>query len=436
MKVLKFSLIVLLAFFSSFSINAQETTEEKKEEEKKPVFKITGQVRPRAEMQNGYKKLPTEDTKPSYFVGQRTRIGLKYCAPKFKVGVSFQDVRVWGDDINVAGTGAFGNPLSTNFYEAWGQINFSESFAFKIGRQELVYDDARLLSNRNWNNYGLTYDAALLKYDTDALSFHLGGGINNMSENLFQTAYGSSNYKAFFLAYLKYNLSDDMSISAIDVTTGSEHNVDTIYFKNTMGANFVFDNKAIFARVSGYFQMGDIAEEYAASAYFVGAEAGYNVSGLYVGAGLDMLSGDDTKTTDTYEAFDQLYGARYKFHGQLNWFLLPKHTKSGGLMNPFFKVKYKLNKKNIISATFLNFNLVNDVAKLDGSGNYDSALGNELDLGYTYKITKGVACKLGYRIGMPSETLEQFKGLEPGDSTTPSWLSVMFVFKPKFLVNK
>ena len=45
-----------------------------------------------------------------------------YSHPKFKVGISIQDVRVWGDEQLYTATGAYGDNASLDMNEGWIEI--------------------------------------------------------------------------------------------------------------------------------------------------------------------------------------------------------------------------------------------------------------------------------------------------------------------------
>jgi hypothetical protein len=72
--------------------------------------------------------------------------------------VAVQDVRVWGQDASTNNriTNSALNGLM--LHEAWAEISLLDTnktklgkeFALKIGRQELLYDDSRLLGNLDW----------------------------------------------------------------------------------------------------------------------------------------------------------------------------------------------------------------------------------------------------------------------------------------------
>lgn len=51
-----------------------------------------------------------------------------------------------------------------------------KNYALKMGRQELIYDDQRLLGNLDWGNLTISHDALLLKYENKDKHFqwHIG----------------------------------------------------------------------------------------------------------------------------------------------------------------------------------------------------------------------------------------------------------------------
>ena len=156
----------------------------------------------------------------------------------------------------------------------------------------------------------------------------------------------------------------------------------------------------------------------------------------YFGVGIDYISGQDPNETETYQAFDNFYGARFKFNGNLNYFVTPGSTKNGGLVNPFVKLGLKFNKKHSLTAYYHMFQTNQDVVNATTGEVYDKDLGSEIDLIYTYKINKEINIKAGYHTAFVSKTLESFKNVTVGESETPQWFWVMFTFKPKLFTSK
>src|SRR5215471_6052162 len=86
---------------------------------------IDAVIRPRFEVQYGYKYPPDTSSTPQILASQRTRLNAYFSNEKFKAYVSFQDARYWGDEIQ--GT----DVPSVNMHEAWAQYNFCKTVGLK-----------------------------------------------------------------------------------------------------------------------------------------------------------------------------------------------------------------------------------------------------------------------------------------------------------------
>src|SRR5882762_4910028 len=117
---------------------------------------LTGQLRTRTELRDGLGNLVPAGSKPAAFTSQRTRLIFGYKWDRLTFGVSIQDVRVWGQDASSI-SNADGNKLM--LHEGWAELmlfNKADTtikskgidlMSIKIGRQELSYDDVRLIGN-------------------------------------------------------------------------------------------------------------------------------------------------------------------------------------------------------------------------------------------------------------------------------------------------
>ncbi|GAB3925253.1 alginate export family protein [Larkinella terrae] len=152
---------------------------------------LIGQLRTRTELRDGYGNLTPKNSRAAAFTSQRTRLTFGYKWNRVNFNVAVQDVRVWGQDASTISS-ADGNRLMV--HEAWAEltlINSADStlkfkpiqnLSLKIGRQELVYDDVRLLGNLDWLQQGRRFDAALLKAQHHGWSLDLGLGFNQNSD--------------------------------------------------------------------------------------------------------------------------------------------------------------------------------------------------------------------------------------------------------------
>ncbi|RVU00360.1 hypothetical protein EOD41_12840 [Mucilaginibacter limnophilus] len=152
---------------------------------------ISGQLRPRAELRDGYGTLKPLNNKAAAFVSQRTRLTFNYKSSRLIFQTLLQDVRLWGQDASTI-TVADGSRLSV--HEAWGELILSNKkdtsfknslvdyFAVKIGRQEVVYDDERLLGNLDWMQQGRRHDALVFKLLQHGWQADLGVAFNQNTD--------------------------------------------------------------------------------------------------------------------------------------------------------------------------------------------------------------------------------------------------------------
>ncbi|WP_139361634.1 alginate export family protein [Spirosoma sp. 209] len=163
---------------------------------------LTGQIRTRTEVRDGLGNLAPKNSPAALFTSQRTRLTFGYKWDRVTIQTAIQDVRVWGQDAATINN-ADGNRLMV--HEAWAEITLAnradstirfrtiQNLALRLGRQELVYDDVRLLGNLDWLQQGRRFDAALLKARHQGWALDLGAGFNQNTD-----AFGvvGSNYTA------------------------------------------------------------------------------------------------------------------------------------------------------------------------------------------------------------------------------------------------
>lgn len=154
-------------------------------------YSLVGQLRTRTELRDGFGNLAPKNSRAAAFTSQRTRLTFGNKWERITVNVAVQDIRVWGQDASTISS-ADGNKFFV--HEAWADITLINStdttltfkpiqnLSLKIGRQELVYDDARLLGNLDWLQQGRRFDAALLKAQYNGWALDLGVGFNQNAD--------------------------------------------------------------------------------------------------------------------------------------------------------------------------------------------------------------------------------------------------------------
>lgn len=397
----------------------------------KAQLTISGEVRPRGEYRHGFKKLVGKDHDAAVFVEQRSRINFTYEYEKYRLGVSIQDVRVWGD-VKQANTTDLNKSA---IHEAWGEILFSDKVALKLGRQELVYDDGRILSNSNWASQARSHDLALLKLKFNENSkLHFGLALNNESAGLAKPAYSLDSYKNMQFAWFNHRI-DKLQFSLILMNVGIEktkpapnQNETEVRYNQTFGTHIKYNPGSFFINGSAYGQSGKSPDGRDLSAFMFDINGGVAVAdALKLVVGFQMLSGTDTNDGKTNKSFSPFYGAKHKFHGTMDYFYRGNHFNSVGLTDINGGLKYSKNKFSF-DAIVHAFMTAADYYTGDKKEN--SFLGTEIDLSCGYKLSKGLVIKAGYSQMIATETMELLKG---GDkSELQNWAWAMVVFKPKW----
>lgn len=186
----KAGLAVLMGLASQFTADAQ--------------FTLTGTMRTRTEVRNGLGNLVKTGSDAAVFTSQRTRLNFGYKWDRVVFGAAIQDVRVWGQDASTI-TPADGAKLM--LHEGWADITLANKadttirfklvdlLSIKIGRQELIYDDVRLIGNLDWLQQARRHDMVLLKGMHRGWQFDIGAAFNQNTDafNYTGTTYAPAN---------------------------------------------------------------------------------------------------------------------------------------------------------------------------------------------------------------------------------------------------
>ena len=403
----------------------------------KSQFKVDAEYRIRSEFKDGLKTLSDSTKNPAFTTVQRTRLNIGFKDEKLEVYLSLFDVRVWGEtaiskDVPVMGV-----------HQAYIQYRFNDNLAVKLGRQELLYDDQRLLGVKNWNNIGAAHDVALLKYKNEKTVGHFGFAYNNDTDKDFESDYDVSYFKYLSFLWIHHKFSDQLDASLMNIFDGNQKEGDykTIYTRGTSGFFLNYSLSNISVEVNPSIQYGKSAGGGEAFAYFFHVKPAWNASDkLILEAGLDYFSGSDAfDPGKKLTAFSNLYGSGHAFCGHMDYFTdIQKQTKNGGLNDIYVTANFKVNDKLSFYAALHNFqftnNVIDSVSAPGLNQKADKQLGTELDLSLKYKFYPKAEVSLGYSTLVPSESMEILKG---GDSDIwQHWLWVSIQFKPDFFISE
>lgn len=384
------------------------------------------EIRQRMIFDDGYKNPHEPDENITSYISQRSRLHSGFIYDRLQAFVSIQDVRYWGDDNKYSSKGIFGNTNSISLHQAWLKIHLGKHISLRSGRQFLSYDDQRILSSRNWNDYQLTYDALLFQYVKANSKLDIAVSWNAIGPS--SEYYPVSKFKT--LDFIRYEQQmHKLSFSVIGLLTGNSVN-DTsnlLWLRQTWGANLLYEFPDPAFRLSAYYQhhLNDHTAKVSAYCFsFYGRkEILHPKAGI--GAGMDFLSGQ--KVVDFgnifIRRFDVFYGRRHGWYGYMDFY---NTIPLLGLQDYMLKLDYTFNKEIFLELDFHWFFLAarnQDEHQIEYYPNKD--LGLEFDLSFKWKLFSALNLQCGYSFYLPSKSFKQLKYMRETDKQLPQFFYLM-----------
>ena len=429
-KIIQIPTFALLVLISSEKLMAQ--------------FTITGELRPRTEFRNGFKRPKDKGDDPAFFIEQRSRIYVDYTLDKISMSIALQDIRMWGSTDQVYKS----DPTLQNVFEAWAKYAFDERYSLKVGRQALVYDNERFMGGLDWAQQGRSHDALFFsKKHADRncdlnLAFAYNQRIPFEPGKLEGNDYfGVNNYKTMIFSHWNRTF-DKGAISVLFHNDGRQIQADTSQaFRQTYAVLGNYNLGDVKLDGELYYQGGKDGNDLEVSALMFAVHGTYETDITPLTLGFEYLSGT-VRSEDKNKSFNPLYGTNHKFYGFMDYFYVGNgHGQStggrtSGLIDVHLKTKFKLGQKSNLGANLHYF--ASPVKIFEGFGingdTYGATLGTEIDLVYTMTLSQNVKFNLGYSQMFATETMEAVKG--GGDASAfNNWAWAMISFKPQLFTT-
>ena len=421
---------VVMLIFSSTGLFAQ--------------FTITGELRPRTEFRNGFKRLHDKGVDPAFFIEQRSRLYMDYKQDKISLNITLQDVRMWGSTDQIYKT----DPTLSNVYEARAAYDFSEEYGFKLGRQAMDYNNARFMGDLDWAQQGRSHDALLFMKRNPERNCELHLALAYNQQIPFEPGkltgneyFGVNNYKTMIFGWWDKKF-DDGEISVLFHNDGQQVAADTsVAHRQTYAVLGNYKIGEVLLDGELYYQGGKNGNDVKVNGLMVTLHGTIKTDITPITLGFEYLSGT-VRGESNDKSFNPLYGTNHKFYGFMDYFYVGNyHGQAGGgrtsgLIDIHFKTNFRLNQKSGLVANLHYF--ASPVKIYEGQGTagntFGSTLGTEIDLVYTLAIAKDVKFNLGYSQMFGTETMEAVKG--GGDkSAFNNWAWAMIAFKPQFFTT-
>ncbi len=400
---------------------------------------INADISPRAEIRNGYRALPEAGQTPTLHINQRSRLNLSFRQDRVKMHLSFQDVRVWGQEAQKMSI------PSVSLHQGWIELMFTDSFSLKVGRQELIYDNQRFFAVNDWIPMAQKHDVALLKHISKAGELHLGAAFNQPPDAYtrnFTNHYGINNYKFMGFGWFNTTMGNKGSISLLGIAEGNEHslpngtliNPDIMFVHSTWSVYTLYKFGNIDFMVNPAIQHGKHRTGQKVSAWYLRSEASLPVSDNFVSTlGFELFSGNDAANPgdNRFRTFDPTHGAGHAHNGFMDFFTnIPVHTRNAGLINPFVKNRIKLSSKITVDADLHLFWGMNPF-KANNAVQTNKFLGTEIDLTLNYRFNSFTQIIGGYSHMVATESMGLIKN---GSTSQPLYFTyIMLRVRPKLL---
>ena len=389
-------------------------------------FTLDGEFRPRSEyfgnggnFTGGSFPAQTATDADEGFVRTTVRaaINAKYKADTYTVYTSFQEVFAFGDRPQTAtqGNGNF------RVQEAWADLKLGASSSLKLGRQELSYDDQRILGGLGWAQQARTHDALLYKYQKSGFSLDLGGALNTTTDEVYDTSVLFSYRDMVFVRANKGFGSFNLTFLGL-VNTFQDDNVDGANKASLITAGFHAEYKldALTFTSNLFIQEGErLGGADVEGAFLASLAANYKLNDTNsLGLTYEVISGRNSESA----AFFPLYGTNHAFNGLIDRFYVGNHANAGGLKDLQLAYNTKISGVAVTLAGHY-FTEHSDVNAFESKN-----LGSEIDLVLAKKF-KEFTLVGGYSHFFEPSDIADIAGVKD----TQNWAWAMLVIKPKFI---
>jgi hypothetical protein len=318
-----------------------------------------------------------------------------------------------------------------DIHQGYAEVKLSGS-KWRLGRQEIVLGDSRLMGNGNWTNIGRSWDAIRVTVSdrtttTDLFVGKLGQMAGKTSDPLVAGIY-STLTRSKALSYDLYLL-----YKSVDLT-GTTNQV--IYTAGTR-PRFSF-GRGFDGTVEAAYQFGSYASR-AVNAYAYAANIGYTFpgrAGLRLAVERDYATGGDPNGAGAYRTFDQLYPTNHIHYGiydYVGWrnmqaWRISARARAGArwsltMDGHFFSLAdptdfwYSDGGKPVVGA--------NGKPLRDPTGASGRDLGTEFDMTVDYALLKDLNLQAGYARFMPGDFVRKANG---GHADPSDWFYLQTTF--------
>ncbi len=421
---------MVLALLFTFGLKAQEADNQ---------FSLDAQLVTRGELRaGGFKADSLDKYRRTQFVLGKYRVTADYKRSWLEVKLSPQFAGIWGQ-----------GGANISLYEGWANMQTKNGLFVKIGRQELEYDDERIIGNDDWTMTAPTHDVLKLGYDGESHKIHLMAAYNQNADSIetgmSYYAGGLQPYKNMQTLWYHYDTPKKMfGISLVGMNIGMQSNnkkdPDATYYQQLVGTYIAFRPKHWSLEGAFYYQLGKEEHGLPIDAFMGSVKATVNPSEKYnIFAGYDYLSGDKFFAVpaegnlgmvqhDKIRGFNAIFGSHHEFYGAMDFFYMKNyyHGFTPGLQNLYLGGNVNPVDGLNLNAAYHYYAIATDLDYLDSK-----TLGHEVDFSASYAFNKAVSVSAGYTYMHGTETMVRLQQIqEVTEQRQLHWGWLMLSVKP------
>lgn len=395
------------------------------------VVTIGGEVRERYEFRDNT-DFNADATDTLSFIASRIRLHLNYEVTSDIVAfIQIQDARLFGGEVSTVS-----NDNLLDLHQGYVTVKNLGTASLTVGRQEMFFGDHRLVGHFGWNNIGRSFDGLRVAYVATPLRVDFWGvstktyGTNtgasptfapsNREAQQFYGVYGSVKTGVAvmepYLMYLRDTGNATPTLITAPAATGQS--------RTTLGlrvdgkaANESIDFTGEAAYQTGTMEARTVgvttSPESDISAYAMVLKAGYTVPVAMkprIGIEYDRASGDQDRTDDQFETFENLFPTNHPLYGFMDlmgW---------RNMQDMRLSVSVKPSVSSGVSLDYHRFSLVEKddnwyaasgaVFRPTPAGNTESDLGQEIDLVVYAMVKEKLRIEGGYGRFMPGDYVD------------------------------
>jgi len=424
---------MVMAMLFSFGLKAQEADNE---------FSLDAQLVTRGELRiGGFMPDSLDGERISHFAQGKYIVSATYKRSWLEIKLSPKFSSVWGQS---------SSGFSLN--EGWAKMQSKGGLFVKIGRQQLNYDDGRIIGNDDWTMTAPTHDVLKLGYDGDSHKVHILVAYNQNAENVdnggIYYSGGIQPYKTMQTLWYHYDTPKKLfGVSILGMNIGMQSEKDEepqeTYYQQLVGTYMAFRPKHWSLEGAFYYQMGKQEHGMPIDAFMASAIVNVEPSEKYnLTAGYDYLSGDKFFAIppqgglglvfhDKVRGFNAIFGSHHQFYGAMDFFYLSNYVGgfTPGLQNLYVSGNVKPVNNLNINAAYHYYAIATNLDYVN-----TKTLGHSIELTSSFAFSKAVSVSAGYTFMKGSETMELLNKVSEKRHLHWAWL--MLSIKPTLFQTK